>query len=157
MKKKKSNKREANRATITPNEPPIKKPSDPLWKVKFHYRLCKGDHLLQDYPRIPRVLKVWSQNMDRLSPSTSGDHVDATSSTNGGKNNGNIRFTYRLCEGKNILHLFPLMDKASKVLENLAAPQPQLLLSYRRFYSIPLLVGKEIDLDSSLSHPALPQ
>jgi len=47
------------------------------------------------------------------------------------------------------------MDKASKVLENLAAPQPQLHVGYHRLSSNPLLVGKEIDLDSSLAHPAL--
>jgi len=49
------------------------------------------------------------------------------------------------------------MGKASKVLENIAAPQPQIPIGYQRLSSDPLLVGKEIDLDSSLSHPALPE
>ena len=49
------------------------------------------------------------------------------------------------------------MDKDSKILENLIAPQPQLHVGYQRLSSDPLLVGKEIDLDSSLSHPALPK
>jgi len=49
---------------------------------------------------------------------------------NDGKKKGNIRLLYRLCEGEHILHLCPLMDKASKVLENLAATQPQLPFGY---------------------------
>ena len=49
------------------------------------------------------------------------------------------------------------MDKASKILENLTAPQPQLPIGYQRLSSNPLLVGKEIDLDSSLTCPALPE
>ena len=47
------------------------------------------------------------------------------------------------------------MDKASKVLEKLTAPQDQLPVGYKRLSSNPLLVGNEIDLDSSLAHPAL--
>ena len=49
------------------------------------------------------------------------------------------------------------MDKDSKVLENLTALQPQLLVGYQRLSFNPLLVGKEIELDSSLAHPALPE
>lgn len=49
------------------------------------------------------------------------------------------------------------MDKSSKVLEDLTAHQPQLLVGYQRLSSIPLPVGKEIDLDSSLTHPSLPE
>lgn len=60
--------------------------------------------------------------MDRPSPSTFGDHVDATLFASDGNKKGNIRFPYRLCEGKHLLHLFPLMDKASKALENLTDP-----------------------------------
>ena len=44
-KKKMSDKREANHAIIAPNALPAEKPSDPLQKVKFPYKLCKGDHL----------------------------------------------------------------------------------------------------------------
>ena len=83
------------------------------------------------------------------------DHVDATPLANDGKKKGNIRFPWRLCEGEHIIHLFPLMDKASKILENLTAPQPQLPVGYQRLSSNPLLVGKGIDLDSYLTHPAL--
>jgi len=55
----------------------------------------------------------------------------------------NIRFPCRLCEGKHLLHLDLLMDKASKILENLVTPQFQLLVGYQRLSSDPILVGKE--------------
>ena len=76
-------------------------------------------------------------------------------SANDGKKKGNIRFPYRLCERMHLLHLCPLMDKASKVLENLVAPQPQLPIGYQRLSFNPLLVGKEIDFNSFLAHRAL--
>ncbi len=69
---------------------------------------------------------------DLPSPLTSRDHVDATPSTNDGKKKGKIRFPCSLCEGEHLLHLCPLMGKASKFLENLAAPQSQLLIRYQR-------------------------
>ena len=47
------------------------------------------------------------------------------------------------------------MNKASKVLEDLVASQPELLVGYHRLSCNPPPVGKEIDLESSLAHPAL--
>ena len=49
------------------------------------------------------------------------------------------------------------MDKSSNFLENLAAPQPQLLIGYQKLYSDPLLVGQEINLGSSIFHHTLPE
>jgi len=49
------------------------------------------------------------------------------------------------------------MDKASKVLENLTASQPQLPIGYKRISSNPPLIGKDIDLDPSIAHPTLPE
>jgi len=155
MKKKKLDKREANRVVVTPNAPPVDKPSDPPWKVRFPCKLCKDDHLLRDCPSIPRFLEVWSEDLNRPCPSTSGDHVDVTPSTNDDKKKGKIRFPCRLCEGDHLLHLCPLMDKAFNVLENLTAPQPQLPISYQRLSSDPLPVGKQIDLNSPLVYPNL--
>lgn len=149
-KKKKLDKHGANLVVISPNALPIYKPFNPLYKVKLFCRLCKGHHLLRDCPGIPRVLEVWSQNLDPPSPSTSGDHVDATPSPSDGKRKGKIKFPCRLFEGDHLLHICPFMDETSTVL------QPQLPIGYQRLSSNPLLVGKEIDLDSSLSHPALP-
>jgi len=49
------------------------------------------------------------------------------------------------------------MDKASAVLKNLTIPSPQLPVGYQRLSFDPLSIEKEIDLDSSLFHPALPK
>ena len=46
MKKKKLDKVEANHAVVTPNAPPVDKPSNPPWNVRFPCKKCKGDHLL---------------------------------------------------------------------------------------------------------------
>lgn len=55
--KKKSPKREVKSTTQ------VKPPSAPPWKVKFPCRLCKDDHLLRDFPGIPRILEVWSRDI----------------------------------------------------------------------------------------------
>lgn len=47
------------------------------------------------------------------------------------------------------------MDKYSTILENIIAPQPQILVGYQRISFDPLSVDKEIDLDSSLACPAV--
>ena len=86
----------------------------------------------------------------RTSLSTSRDHVDVMPSGSDGKKKGNIRLPCRLCEGEHLVHLCPLMDEVSNVLENHAAPQLQLLVGYQRLSSNPLPVGQEIDLGSSL-------
>jgi len=54
-KKKKEDKQEANHATISLNALPVDRPFDPPRKVRFPYKLCKSDHLLQDCPGIPRA------------------------------------------------------------------------------------------------------
>ena len=64
-----------------------------------------------------------------------------------------------------MLHLWSVMVRrkgrldspVGYVKENLAAPQPQLPSGYQRLSSDPLPFGKEIDLDSSPIHPALPE
>lgn len=84
-------------------------------------------------------------------------HDDAILSIGNGKNKGKIRFPCRLCEGNHPLHLCPLMDKASAVLESLTASSPPFPVVYQRLYSNPLPVDKEINLDSCLVHPSLPK
>ena len=151
-KKNKAPKGEARSTALTPSTPEFGPPSAPPRKVKFPCRLCKGDHLLRDFPGIPRVLEVWSRDLACPSSSTKA-HVDVPLSTHKGKEKGKIRIPCRLCEGNHPLHLCPLMDKASAILESLTASSPQLPVGYQRLSSDPLLVDKEIDLDSSLVHP----
>jgi len=150
-KKKKSPKGEAKSAATTLSTAQVGPPSAPLWKVKFPCRLCKEDNLLRDCPGIPKILEVWSH--DPACPSSSsGAHDDATLSTRNGKEKGKIRIPCRLCEGNHPLHLCPLMDKASTVLESLTASSPQLPDGYQRLSATADRppVDKEIDLDSSL-------
>lgn len=84
--------------------------------------LCKGNHLLRDYPGILKVLEVWSTSSHQPSSSASRDHAGDTPSTSDSKvhgKKGKIKFPCRLCEGNHHIHLFPYMDEASKVLETL--------------------------------------
>ena len=62
-------------------------------------------------------------------------------------------FDSPVCEGNHPLHLCPLMDKASAVLESLTASSPQLPIGYQRLSSDPPSIDKEIDLDSSFFCP----
>ena len=140
MKKKKSDKCEATCASIALStsqvEPPsapstsqVEPPSAPPRKVKFPCKLCKGDHLLHDCPGIPRILEVWSH--DPAHPSSSFKaHGNATLSTDNIQKKGKIRIPCRLCEGNHPLHLCPLMDKASAILESLTTSSPQLPIGY---------------------------
>jgi len=157
-KKKKSPKGEAKSAATTSSTAQVGPPSAPRRKVKFPCRLCKEDHLLRDCPGIPRVLEVWSHDPARPS-SSSGDHGDVTLSPGNGKGKGKIRIPCRFCEGNHPLHLCPLMDKASAVLESLTVSSPQRPTGYQRL-SAPAdhpPVDKEIDLDSSLVQYPLPE
>ena len=114
---------------IHSSAPEVGSPSAPPRKVKFPCRLCKEDHLLRDCPGIPMVLEVWSR--DPAHPSSSSEaHGDATLSVGNGKGKGKIRIPCRLCEGNHPLHLCPLMDKASTVMESLTASLPQLPIGY---------------------------
>ena len=93
---------------------------------KFPCKLCKGDHFLINCPGIPKVLEVWSERSYQLTvgPSTSDFHVL-------GKK-GKVRFPYRLCKGSHQTHIFPHMDEASKLLENLTVPQQKIPTGYRK-------------------------
>jgi len=62
-KKKKVDKHESTHETIAPSTYQFGTPSTPSWKVKFHCKLCKGDHLLRDCPGISRILEVWSHDL----------------------------------------------------------------------------------------------
>jgi len=95
---------------------------------------------------------VWSIGSHRPLSSASGNHArgkPSTSKAHGKK--WKVKFPCNLCEGNHPIHLFPLMDEASKELENLAASQPHLPASYRKLSPDPLL----IDQKSCLVNPTL--
>jgi hypothetical protein len=89
-------------------------------KPKFPCRICKGDHFLRDFPGLPKLLEMWSS----MSPSPVG-HVGDTPSTSDVKVDKRykiVKFPCMLCEGDHHSHLFPRMDEASYLLENLQLP-----------------------------------
>jgi hypothetical protein len=50
-------------------------------KPKYPCRLCKGSHLLKDFPGLPKVIEAWSTHPRQPMSSTSEKHVDDPSST----------------------------------------------------------------------------
>jgi hypothetical protein len=81
-------------------------------------RICKGDHLIKDFPGIPKVLEVWYQSSQQPMSLAIAGHVGDNPSTNnnevGGKN-GQVNSL--LVMQRNTLHLnFPRMDEASQLL-----------------------------------------
>jgi hypothetical protein len=50
-------------------------------KIKFPCRICKGDHLLNHFPCIPKVLEVWSTGSQQPMLPTIVGHVNDNPST----------------------------------------------------------------------------
>jgi hypothetical protein len=75
-------------------------------------------------------------------PSTSHDTV--------GKKKSRVNFLCMLCKGSHLTHLFPCMDEASKLLEDMTVSQPQLPATYRKLSLDPLVVDGMITLVPSL-------
>ena len=106
-KKKKSDKREANSTVVASKTPALNEPSKPPWKVKFPCILCHRNHILRDFPGIPKVLEVWSNGRPPL-PLASGSQVGGTSSAGADKapkKQGKITNPCKLCEGHHAIHL----------------------------------------------------
>lgn len=104
------------------------------------------------------VLEVRSRNPAHPS-SSSEAHGDATLLVGNGKGKGKIQIRCRLCEGNHPLHLCPLMDKASVVLESLTTPSPQLPIGYQRLSAAADRPppDNEIGSHSSLVQASLPE
>jgi hypothetical protein len=71
-------------------------------------------------------------------PSTSHDTV--------GKKKSRVKFLCMLCKGSHLTHLFPCMDEASKLLEDMTVSQPQLPAAYRKLSLNPPIVDGMINL-----------
>jgi hypothetical protein len=90
-------------------------------KPKFPCRICKGDHLLKDFPGIPKVVEVWSQGSQPMSSATAGHAGDnpSTSDNQVGSKKGKVKFPCLLCKEMHHTYLCPRMDEASYLLENI--------------------------------------
>jgi hypothetical protein len=118
-------------------------------KTKHHYRLCKGSHILKDFPGLSKVIEAWSTHPRQPMSSTSEQHVDdlpLTSQDTVGKKKHRFKLPYMLCRGSHPTHLFPRIDEALKLLEDMTFSQPQLLASYQRLTVNPAVVNGMINL-----------
>jgi hypothetical protein len=112
-------------------------------KPKYPCRLCKGSHLLKDFPSLPKVIEVWSTHPRQPISSASEQHVDDLPSTSHdivGKKKSRAKFPCMLCKGSHLTHLCPHMDKASKLLKDMTVSQPQLPTAYHKLSLNPPVV-----------------
>ena len=148
--KKKQDKKELNQPTMVVSVICVEETSNMHHKPKYPCRLCKGDHFLINCPGIPKVLEVWSEKSHQLSidPSTSDSQVP--------RKKGKVRFPCKLCKGSHQTHIFPHMDEASKLLENLTVPQQEFPTGYRKLLPNLPSTDEVIDVISSTVDPTFP-
>jgi hypothetical protein len=118
-------------------------------KPKYPCRLCKGIHLLKDCPGLSKVIEAWSTHPRQPMSLASEQHVDdfpSTSHDTVGKKKSRVKFLCMLCKGSHLTHLFPCMDEASKLLEDMIVSQPQLPAAYRKLSLNPPIVDGMINL-----------
>jgi hypothetical protein len=118
-------------------------------KPKYPCRLCKGSHILKECPGLSKVIEAWSTHPRQPTLLASKQHVDNPLSTRHdtvGKKKSRVKFLCMLCKGSHLTHIFPHMDKASKLLEDMTVFQPQLPTSYRKLSLNPPVVDGMINL-----------
>jgi hypothetical protein len=118
-------------------------------KPKYPCRICKGSHILKDFPGLSKVIEAWSTHPCQPMSSASEQHVDDLLSTSQdivGEKKSRVKFTCMFCRGSHQTHLFPRMDEASKFLEDMTVSQPQLPVSYRKLTLDPPVVDGMINL-----------
>jgi hypothetical protein len=124
-------------------------------KPKYPCKLCKGNHLLKDFPGLSKVIEAWSMQLRQPMSSTSEQHVDdllSTSQDTIGKKKSRVKFPCMLCKGSHLTHLFPRMDEASKLLEDMVS-QSQLPAAYHKLTLDPPIVDGMINPVPSLVNP----
>jgi hypothetical protein len=91
-------------------------------KPKYPCRICKCIHILKDFPSLSKVIEAWSTCPRQPMSLASEKHVDdlpSTSQNTVGNKKSRVKFLCRLCGGSHQNHLFPRMDEASKLLEDM--------------------------------------
>jgi hypothetical protein len=112
------------------------KPTKTTHKPKYPCRICKGDHILRDFPGLSKVLEAWSMGSHQPMSSVTNHHASdrpSTSENKVGEKKSRVKFPCRLCEGSHQTYLFPRMDEASKLLENIVDVQQQFPTGYCKF------------------------
>jgi hypothetical protein len=118
-------------------------------KPKYPCRLCKGSHLLKDCLSLSKVVEAWSTHPRQPMSLASEQHADDPPSTSHDmveKKKSRVKYPCLLCKGSHLTHLFPCMDKASKLLEDMTISQPQLPAAYRKLSLNPPVVDGMINL-----------
>jgi hypothetical protein len=118
-------------------------------KPKYPCRLCKGRHLLKECPSLSNVIEAWSTHPRQPMSSASEQDVDGFPSTSQdivGKKKSRVKFPCMLCKGSHLTHLFPRMDEALKLLEDMIVSQPQLPVVYRKLSLNPPVVDGMINM-----------
>jgi hypothetical protein len=121
--------------------------------------ICKGDHLLRDWPGLTKVLEVWSMCPHHLVSSTFGHHAGdnlSTSESKVGSKKGRVTIHYLLCRDMYRTHFFPRMDESLCLLEDMNFPQPQPPTTYRKLSPDQPLVSNVVDLITSSIDPIIP-
>jgi hypothetical protein len=104
-------------------------------KPKYTCRICKGIHILKDFPGLYKVIESRSTHPHQPMSLASEQHLDDLPSTSQdivGKNKSRVKFLCMLCGGSHQTHLFPHMKEASKLLEDMTISKPQLPTSCRK-------------------------
>jgi hypothetical protein len=125
-------------------------------KPKYPCRICKGSHILKDFPSLSKVIEAWSTHPLQPMSSSYEHHVDYPPSTSQdivGKKKRRAKLPCMLCKGSHLTHLFPCMDEALKFLEDMNFSQPQLPAAYHKLTLEPLVVDGVINLAPSSVNP----
>jgi hypothetical protein len=124
-------------------------------KPKYPCSLCKGSHLLKDFPGLSKVIEAWSTCPCHPMSSASEQHVDDLLSTSQdivGTKKSRVKFPSKLCGGSHQTHIFPGMDEASQLLGDVTISQPQISAAYRSLTLNPPIVHGMINpVPSSVS------
>jgi hypothetical protein len=124
-------------------------------KPKYPCRLYKGSHILKECPSVSKVIEAWSTHPHQPMSLASEQHVDdfpSTSHDTVGKKKSRVKFPCMLCKGSHLTHLFPYMDEASKLLEDMTVSQPQLPAAYRKIsLNPPIVDGMITPIPSSVN------
>jgi len=106
-----------------------------------------------DFLSLSKVLEVWSTNSQQPTSQSFGHHVDENPSiihNTVGENKIRVKFPCRLCEGSHQTNIYPHMDEASCLLENIFDVQQQIPTTYHRFSPKSPLVDQVVNLTSSV-------
>jgi hypothetical protein len=85
---------------------------------KYPCRLCKGSHLIKDFPGLSKVIEAWSTHPHQPMSSASEQHVDdlpSTSQDTVGKKKSRVKFSCMLCRRESSNSPFPSYGQSLEI------------------------------------------